>query len=292
MKKTLLSLLLITAIFFSLSACKNSGSPKESESQTQETSINSQDGFDNIFGALEDLSGTNPDGTTSVLPNGDININGNTSSESVPMPKPIPDGKPIKVELDKNGFPKKPLYATYINKFISDGIYKLECTYSITESDLNLVMPFTLAVKGAKTFIEMDMTILAGKSTTTQIITNGKKSYIVLPTLKKYVTSTPEDNENMLGDISNLIDSSSGKYVKTTEVKMGNKRYICEIYKENGTTVKCYFLDGKTFARQEILSPEGNVILSDIKYSNDVEDELFELPKGYRNIDKLVGLLS
>ena len=293
MKKTAISLLLVLALIFSLSACKSADSIEESESQTLS---DAEEGLNNVLDALEGLSETNPDGSPAVVPDGELdldNLQGNVESTNpVKLPDPLPEGKPVKVETDKNGMPKKPLYAPYINEFIKDGIYKFSCTYSTSEEGLNLSMPFTLAVKGAKSFISMDMTLIAGESMKTNVITNGSKSYIVLPTLKQYITSSPSDNEEMLGDVSNVITAESGKYVSTTEVKSNGKTYICETYKEDSMTVKCYFLNGKTLDRQEIITPEGNIILTDIRYSNDVDDELFELPSGYKNIDQLVGLMS
>ena len=293
MKKALISFLLIFALIFSLSACKSADELEETESQTVS---DAEEGLNNVLNALENFSETNPDGTPATLPDGTLDLDNIAdsigSTEPVKLPDPLPEGKPVKVETDKNGFPKKPLYAPYVNSFIKDGIYKLSCTYSTNEDGLNISMPFTLAVKGAKSFISMDMTLLAGESMKTNVITNGKKSYIVLPSLGQYITSTPTENEDMLGDVSDLITADGGKYISTTEVKVDGKKYICETYKEDSLTVKCYFLNGKTLDRQEIITPEGNVILTDIKYSNDVEDELFELPEGYKNIDKLVGLMS
>lgn len=289
MKKAITSFLLILALILSLSACKSADSLQPSEAPAPS---DSQQSIDSMLDALDGLSQTNPDGSPAVTLDENINIGNPSSTQPVKLPEPLPEGKPVKVPTDKNGMPKNPLYAPYINSFIKDGIYKFSCIYSTSEDDLNLSMPFTLALKGAKSFISMDMTLIAGQSMTTNVITNGSKSYIVLPTFKQYITSTPSNNEEMLGDVSNLITPQSGKYVGTTEVKSNGKTYICETYKESSMTVKCYFLDGKTLDRQEIITAEGNIILTDIRYSNDVEDELFELPSGYKNIDKLVGLMS
>ena len=63
---------------------------------------------------------------------------------------------------------------------------------------------------------------------------------------------------------------------------------ICEEYKSNDSTIKCYF-SGDDLVKMEILSSQGVLVCNDIKFSSKVDESLFKVPAGYTDISTLYG---
>ena len=96
------------------------------------------------------------------------------------------------------------------------------------------------------------------------------------------------------GDVNEAMNSLSAidfegmEYVRTSEVKADGKKYICEEYKSNDSTIKCYF-SGDDLVKMEILSSQGVLVCDDIKFSSKVDESVFKVPSGYTDISTLYG---
>ena len=96
------------------------------------------------------------------------------------------------------------------------------------------------------------------------------------------------------GDVNEAMNSLSAidfegmEYVRTSEVKADGKKYICEEYKSNDSTIKCYF-SGDDLVKMEIISSQGVLVCDNIKFSSKVDESLFKVPAGYTDISTLYG---
>ena len=94
------------------------------------------------------------------------------------------------------------------------------------------------------------------------------------------------------GDVNEAMNSLSAidfegmEYVRTSEVKADGMKYICEEYKSNDSTIKCYF-SGDDLVKMEILSSQGVLVCNDIKFSSKVDASVFKIPSGYTDISTL-----
>ena len=126
--------------------------------------------------------------------------------------------------------------------------------------------------------INLEAKVLFIKSTNT--------TYLIIDNWKKY-TKLPAD---LMGDTEGLDMAASLKEsysdadltdVKVSEVKLGGKKVILESYNNGDTTVNYYF-DGDKLIRRDDVYSDGTVSSTVFsKFTTNVPDSYFEIPKGY-----------
>ncbi len=274
MKKTVISLLLILSLIFTFAACKGNGDDETTTTTTEPTTEYVDPDMEALLNNLESQLSA-------------------TEGESVPVtafePDTMPEGEKIKVDADTDSS-KETLFSSYFKKIGKDKKFSMSAVCSSSVEGVGMDIPLTFAISGDKYYISMKAKVSAAMTMNIDFIVNGNKGYMVIHNMKAYAATESEENEFVDGFVGTEFETM--KYVKTTKITSDGKNYLCEEYDGgDGTTIKCYFLeDSKKPERIESIADGNITVMKDITFSSDVDESIFEIPSGYRNIDGMTGL--
>ena len=272
MKKAILCIFMCLVLMLSFAACKNKDG--SSDSTAPDTTEGTTSSLEDIMSALSGLDSTDPSSADTT-----------EATEPVTMPK----GHEIKDNGAKKDI-KKTRFYTYFQKNSKRDSYTMTATCSSNMQGASVNMPLTMVKSGKKAYMSMKAPLGNGVAMTMSFISDGQKFYMVFPEARMYLAldaSEAGDVNEAMGSLS-AIDFEGMEYVKTSEVKADGKKYICEEYKSNDSTIKCYFY-GDELVKMEILSSEGVLVCNDIKFSSKVDESLFKVPAGYTDISAAYG---
>jgi len=272
MKKAILCILMCLVLMLSFAACKNKDG--SSDTTAPDTTEGTTSSLEDIMSALSGLDSTAPSSADTT-----------EATEPVTMPK----GHEIKDNGAKKDI-KKTRFYTYFQKNSKRDSYTMTATCSSNMQGASVNMPLTMVKSGKKAYMSMKAPLGNGVAMTMSFISDGQKFYMVFPEARMYLSldaSEAGDVNEAMGSLS-AIDFEGMEYVKTSEVKADGKKYICEEYKSNDSTIKCYFY-GDELVKMEILSSEGVLVCDDIKFSSKVDESLFKVPAGYTDISAAYG---
>ncbi len=272
MKKAILCIFMCLVLMLSFAACKNKDG--SSDSTAPDTTEGTTSSLEDIMSALSGLDSTDPSSADTT-----------EATEPVTMPK----GHEIKDNGAKKDI-KKTRFYTYFQKNSKRDSYTMTATCSSNMQGASVNMPLTMVKSGKKAYMSMKAPLGNGVAMTMSFISDGQKFYMVFPEARMYLAldaSEAGDVNEAMGSLS-AIDFEGMEYVKTSEVKADGKKYICEEYKSNDSTIKCYFY-GDELVKMEILSSEGVLVCDDIKFSSKVDESLFKVPAGYTDISATYG---
>ena len=272
MKKAILCIFMCLVLMLSFAACKNKDG--SSDTTAPDTTEGTTSSLEDIMSALSGLDSTDPSSTDTT-----------EATEPVTMPK----GHEIKDNGAKKDI-KKTRFYTYFQKNSKRDSYTMTATCSSNMQGASVNMPLTMVKSGKKAYMSMKAPLGNGVAMTMSFISDGQKFYMVFPEARMYLAldaSEAGDVNEAMGSLS-AIDFEGMEYVKTSEVKADGKKYICEEYKSNDSTIKCYFY-GDELVKMEILSSEGVLVCDDIKFSSKVDESLFKVPAGYTDISAAYG---
>lgn len=272
MKKAILCILMCLVLMLSFAACKNKDG--SSDTTAPDTTEGTTSSLEDIMSALSGLDSTDPSSADTT-----------EATEPVTMPK----GHEIKDNGAKKDI-KKTRFYTYFQKNSKRDSYTMTATCSSNMQGASVNVPLTMVKSGKKAYMSMKAPLGNGVAMTMSFISDGQKFYMVFPEARMYLSldaSEAGDVNEAMGSLS-AIDFEGMEYVKTSEVKADGKKYICEEYKSNDSTIKCYFY-GDELVKMEILSSEGVLVCDDIKFSSKVDESLFKVPAGYTDISASYG---
>lgn len=272
MKKAILCILMCLVLMLSFAACKNKDG--SSDTTAPDTTEGTTSSLEDIMSALSGLDSTAPSSADTT-----------EATEPVTMPK----GHEIKDNGAKKDI-KKTRFYTYFQKNSKRDSYTMTATCSSNMQGASVNVPLTMVKSGKKAYMSMKAPLGNGVAMTMSFISDGQKFYMVFPEARMYLAldaSEAGDVNEAMGSLS-AIDFEGMEYVKTSEVKADGKKYICEEYKSNDSTIKCYFY-GDELVKMEILSSEGVLVCDDIKFSSKVDESLFKVPAGYTDISAAYG---
>lgn len=272
MKKATLCILMCLVLMLSFAACKNKDG--SSDTTAPDTTEGTTSSLEDIMSALNGLDSTDPSSADTT-----------EATEPVTMPK----GHEIKDNGAKKDI-KKTRFYTYFQKNSKRDSYTMTATCSSNMQGASVNVPLTMVKSGKKAYMSMKAPLGNGVAMTMSFISDGQKFYMVFPEARMYLAldaSEAGDVNEAMGSLS-AIDFEGMEYVKTSEVKADGKKYICEEYKSNDSTIKCYFY-GDELVKMEILSSEGVLVCDDIKFSSKVDESLFKVPAGYTDISATYG---
>ena len=272
MKKATLCILMCIVLMLSFAACKNKDG--SSDTTAPDTTEGTTSSLEDIMSALSGLDSTDPSSADTT-----------EATEPVTMPK----GHEIKDNGAKKDI-KKTRFYTYFQKNSKRDSYTMTATCSSNMQGASVNVPLTMVKSGKKAYMSMKAPLGNGVAMTMSFISDGQKFYMVFPEARMYLAldaSEAGDVNEAMGSLS-AIDFEGMEYVKTSEVKADGKKYICEEYKSNDSTIKCYFY-GDELVKMEILSSEGVLVCDDIKFSSKVDESLFKVPAGYTDISATYG---
>lgn len=272
MKKATLCILMCLVLMLSFAACKNKDG--SSDTTAPDTTEGTTSSLEDIMSALSGLDSTDPSSADTT-----------EATEPVTMPK----GHEIKDNGAKKDI-KKTRFYTYFQKNSKRDSYTMTATCSSNMQGASVNVPLTMVKSGKKAYMSMKAPLGNGVAMTMSFISDGQKFYMVFPEARMYLAldaSEAGDVNEAMGSLS-AIDFEGMEYVKTSEVKADGKKYICEEYKSNDSTIKCYFY-GDELVKMEILSSEGVLVCDDVKFSSKVDESLFKVPAGYTDISATYG---
>lgn len=273
MKKAILCIFMCLVLMLSFAACKNKDSGSDTTApDTTEGTTSSLEDIINALNGVDTTDSSNPASTTEA-------------TEPVTMPK----GHEIKDNGAKKDI-KKTRFYTYFQKNSKRDSYTMTATCSSNMQGASVNVPLTMVKSGKKAYTSMKAPLGNGVAMTMSFISDGQKFYMVFPEARMYLAvdaSEAGDVNEAMGSLS-AIDFEGMEYVKTSEVKADGKKYICEEYKSNDSTIKCYFY-GDELVKMEILSSESVFVCDDIKFSSKVDESLFKVPAGYTDISASYG---
>ncbi len=274
MKKTVISIILVLTLIFTFAACKGNSEDETTTAPETTTSSAPQD-LDALLNELE----SNLD-----------NIENETAVLQPVEPDTLPEGTEVSVELDSENKPKDSLFLSYFENIAKDDKFTMSALCSSSIDGMGLDIPITMAVSGDKCYVSMKAQISAAMTMDVDFIINGNKGYMVIHNMKAYAQTESGDNtfvDSMIGN-----DFATMTYTKTTQTTSDGQKYICEEYIGNdGATVKCYFPEGsKKPERIESFAGENVTVMKNITFSSDVDESVFEVPSGYKNMEGLTGL--
>ena len=257
----------------SFAACKNKdGSSDTTAPDTTEGTTSSLEDIINALNGVDTTDSSNPASTTEAT-----------------EPETMPKGHEIKDNGAKKDI-KKTRFYTYFQKNSQRDSYTMTATCSSNMQGASVNVPLTMVKSGKKAYTSMKAPLGNGVAMTMSFISDGQKFYMVFPEARMYLAldaSEAGDVNEAMGSLS-AIDFEGMEYVKTSEVKADGKKYICEEYKSNDSTIKCYFY-GDELVKMEILSSESVFVCDDIKFSSKVDESLFKVPAGYTDISASYG---
>ena len=275
MKKAILCIFMCLVLMLSFAACKNKDGSSDTTAPAENTAEDTTSSLEDIINALNGVDTTdssNPASTTEAT-----------------EPETMPKGHEIKDNGAKKDI-KKTRFYTYFQKNSKRDSYTMTATCSSNMQGASVNMPLTMVKSGKKAYMSMKAPLGNGVAMTMSFISDGQKFYMVFPEARMYLAldaSEAGDVNEAMGSLS-AIDFEGMEYVKTSEVKADGKKYICEEYKSNDSTIKCYFY-GDELVKMEILSSEGVLVCDDIKFSSKVDESLFKVPAGYTDISATYG---
>ena len=272
MKKAILCILMCLVLMLSFAACKNKDG--SSDTTAPDTTEGTTSSLEDIMSALSGLDSTDPS---------------SADTTEATEPETMPKGHEIKDNGAKKDI-KKTRFYTYFQKNSKRDSYTMTATCSSNMQGASVNMPLTMVKSGKKAYMSMKAPLGNGVAMTMSFISDGQKFYMVFPEARMYLAldaSEAGDVNEAMGSLS-AIDFEGMEYVKTSEVKADGKKYICEEYKSNDSTIKCYFY-GDELVKMEILSSEGVLVCDDIKFSSKVDESLFKVPAGYTDISAAYG---
>lgn len=275
MKKAILCIFMCLVLMLSFAACKNKDSGLDTTAPAENTAEDTTSSLEDIISALNGVDSTdssNPASTTEAT-----------------EPETMPAGKEVKNNAAKSDIKKTRFYA-YFQKNSKRDSFTMTATCSSNMQGTSANMPMTVVKSGKKSYMSMKAPVGNGVSMTMSFISDGDKFYMVFPEGRMYLAVDAGE----AGDVNEAMNSLSAidfegmEYVKTSEVKADGKKYICEEYKSNDSTIKCYF-SGDDLVKMEILSSQGVLVCNDIKFSSKVDESVFKIPSGYTDISTLYG---
>lgn len=275
MKKAILCIFMCLVLMLSFAACKNKDSGSDTTAPAENTAEDTTSSLEDIISALNGVDSTdssNPASTTEAT-----------------EPETMPEGKEVKNNAAKSDIKKTRFYA-YFQKNSKRDSFTMTATCSSNMQGTSANMPMTVVKSGKKSYMSMKAPVGNGVSMTMSFISDGDKFYMVFPEGRMYLAvdaGEAGDVNEAMNSIS-AIDFEGMEYVKTSEVKADGKKYICEEYNSNDSTIKCYF-SGDDLVKMEILSSQGVLVCNDIKFSSKVDESVFKIPSGYTDISTLYG---
>lgn len=205
------------------------------------------------------------DKTTTKAPDKDDKPNG--TDDTTKAPAATQPAAPETLKVDK------------YRKLFESGSYVMV----FTTDDPELPEAITAAFKNGNVCVD---TTVEGMACQVIYREDLKSGWVVIPSIRTYC-ELPEDMALEMSEVKIMSDNDFDyKSVETYNVMIGSKDCVCEDFTYEDGSRKCYYFDGDTLVRMDIVDSNGNAeVYSFIKISSTVEDSYFEKPRGYMKID-------
>lgn len=118
------------------------------------------------------------------------------------------------------------------------------------------------------------------------------KTYILIPSQKKYCEAEVPSDILMLGDMVDLVCQRDAVYDRTTTEKSGLKTYTCENYYDSSESYVKYYFSGNTFVKVKCGDASDEVEIGINEFKATAADSLFTIPSDYQVDESLKDMFS
>lgn len=225
----------------------------------------------------------------------------NLVDESLTQPEleisdePIPEEnfEEIEVEIDRDGNPVHDDIEDRITDIVKGEKYTIDTVIKGTDANgEEMIIPLKTIRDGKKMYVETAMPIQGEGSMRLAFLIRDDTCYAIIPGMRAYVQMPAEGIGDMLGNTNfgEITDSDvESKYISTSEVVYNGKKYICDVYESEGSTMK-YYYSGNEIKRIEATGPDGAVSIWEINEISDKADSSkLKVPSGYIDMTKLMN---
>lgn len=195
----------------------------------------------------------------------------------------IPDDNfnKVDVDLDENGNPDRDNLS--YQELLESGTFTIEATVQATGPDGTVTCPFNIIKDGDKAYIEASIPVQDTKgSIKAGFLSDEEKTYLLVPSIRAYLV-VDDLTVNELFPMEQIKQdvSESESYSHSGTVEYNGKTYTCDVYENEGATVKYYYDETGNIVRIESTTGTDTVITEIKSISSKVDQSKLKLPKHY-----------
>lgn len=204
----------------------------------------------------------------------------------------IPDDafSDTKVEVDESGKPVHEDSEMSYEEILEGKTFTMDVKMKTVVGGTETVAPFMFMRDGENLYFETAMPLKDGGGSTRLncLLLNGD-CYIIIPSMRAYMKIPKETiGETIPTEAFEAFDEESGTYTQSYTVEIDGKEYLCDVYEDEGTVTKHYYLDGQ-LKRIETVHGEDMSIMEFNQVSATVDKSKFTEPKNYFDMTSLMG---
>lgn len=197
----------------------------------------------------------------------------------------------IKVEVDKDGNPKHDNIEDRYTDIVKGEKYTMDMALKTVTNGETMTIPMKVIRNGDKMYFETAMPVNGQGSMKMAFLLRDDTCYFIVPGMRAYMQMPMEGMDDIFNtDFTGSFDEESqATYISTSEVEYNGKKYLCDVYESEGSTVKYYYTDNE-FKRMEATDPDGNITIMEFNEVSDKADSSkLKVPSGYIDMTKLMG---
>ncbi len=209
------------------------------------------------------------------------------------IPDAIPEEefKEIEVEVDKNGNPKHDDIEKRYTDIIESGKFTMDMVLKTNSNGEEMTIPMKVIRDGEKMYFETAMPVNGEGSMRMAFLLRDNSCYFIVPGMRAYMKMPADDLGELFNtNITEGFESDvNADYISSSEVDYNGKKYICDVYESEGSTIKYYYND-KEIKRMEATDPNGGITIMEFNEVSDKADaSKLRVPSGYFDMTKLMG---
>ncbi len=196
----------------------------------------------------------------------------------------------VTVKTDSDGNPVHGDQKTFFSKLADAEQYTIKMTLkSISTDGESTTVNITMMKNGSDAYIETKLPVSNGSALPMTILLKDKKCTIYMTSLKAYM-EVPQDTYTSIVDEMELATSqeSTATYVESGEVDVNGTTYDVDVYEDDGSTIKYYYLNDE-IKRVEAIDSDGNIsIIEYTQITMTADTSKFTAPTGYLNMTNIM----
>lgn len=194
----------------------------------------------------------------------------------------------IEVEVDNSGNPKHEDIEQRYTDILESGKFTIDMVIKANNNGQETIVPMHVVRNGEKVYFETAMPVEGEGSMKMAFLLRDDTCYLIVPGMRAYMTM-PADELGKIFDKDMIETDTEATYISSNEVEYNGKKYICDVYESEGSTVKYYYADNE-IKRMEATDPEGNVTIMEFNQVSDkVDSSKLKVPSGYIDMTKFMG---
>lgn len=194
----------------------------------------------------------------------------------------------IEVEVDNQGNPNHEDIEKRYTDILESGKFTIDMVIKSNTNGEETIVPMHVVRDGEKMYFETAMPVEGEGSMKMAFLLRDKTCYLIVPGMRAYMTM-PADEIGKIFDTEMVKNDVQANYISSNEVEYNGKKYICDIYESEGSTIKYYYADNE-IKRMEATDPEGGTTIMEFNgVSDKVDSSKFKVPSGYIDMTKFMG---